>query len=103
MMDSTFGQTFMFLTKLAWNSRTTLPLLITAVFLAMDFRMQVELDLHMENQDFQNDGSVDDLEDDESGSSSDYYYDSDSSITNEEEEPDHQEIREIHRIQLGIQ
>uniref|UniRef100_A0A1B0GK72 Sepiapterin reductase n=1 Tax=Lutzomyia longipalpis TaxID=7200 RepID=A0A1B0GK72_LUTLO len=97
------AHTFMFLTKLAWNSRTTLPLLITAVFLAMDFRMQVELDLHMENQDFQNDGSVDDLEDDESGSSSDYYYDSDSSITNEEEEPDHQEIREIHRIQLGIQ
>uniref|UniRef100_A0A1L8D892 Uncharacterized protein n=1 Tax=Nyssomyia neivai TaxID=330878 RepID=A0A1L8D892_9DIPT len=97
-MDSVFGQTFMFLTKLAWNSRTTLPLLITAVFLAMDFRMQVELDLHMEND---LNGSVD-LEDAESGSSSDYYYESDSDITDEEEQ-ENQEIHEIHRIQLGIQ
>ncbi|GAB0086406.1 hypothetical protein DMENIID0001_088350 [Sergentomyia squamirostris] len=91
-MDSVFGQTFMFLTKLAWNSRTTLPLLITALFLAMDFRMAVELDLHLAND---HDGSVEDAfeEDDEeeSVSSSDFYYDSES----EEETADEAETQRI--------
>lgn len=41
-----FGRTFMFLTKLAWSSRFTLPMLITAAFIAMDFRMQVEINVH---------------------------------------------------------
>lgn len=52
-MDSTFGQTFLFLTKLAWKSKVTLPILVTAVFLAMDFRMQIELNIETEQLVFQ--------------------------------------------------
>lgn len=50
---SAFGRTFMFLTKLAWKSRLTLPMMITAAFLAMDFRMQVEINVHTERMAFQ--------------------------------------------------
>lgn len=52
-MDSTFGQTFLFLTKLAWNCKVTLPILVTAVFLAMDFRMQIELNIETDQLVFQ--------------------------------------------------
>ena len=48
IMDSTFGQTFLFLTKLAWKCKVTLPILVTAAFLVMDFRMQIELNVHTE-------------------------------------------------------
>lgn len=47
-MASTFSRTFMFLTKLAWNSRITLPLLVTVAFMAMDFRMQIEINVQTE-------------------------------------------------------
>lgn len=52
-MDSTFGKSFLFLTKLAWNCKVTLPVLMTAVFLAMDFRMQIELNIETEQLVFQ--------------------------------------------------
>lgn len=52
-MDSTFGKSFLFLTKLAWNCKVTLPVLVTAVFLAMDFRMQIELNIETEQMVFQ--------------------------------------------------
>lgn len=52
-MDSTFGKSFLFLTKLAWNCKVTLPVLVTAVFLAMDFRMQIELNIETEQLVFQ--------------------------------------------------
>lgn len=52
-MDSTFGRSFIFLTKLAWNCKVTLPVLVTAVFLAMDFRMQIELNIETEQLVFQ--------------------------------------------------
>lgn len=45
---SLFSRTFIFLTKLAWNSRVTLPLLVTIAFMAMDFRMQVEINVQTE-------------------------------------------------------
>lgn len=48
IMDSAFGKSFLFLTKLAWNCKVTLPVLVTAVFLAMDFRMQIELNIETE-------------------------------------------------------
>lgn len=48
MTSSTFSKTFIFLTKLAWNSRITLPLLVTVAFMAMDFRMQVEINVQTE-------------------------------------------------------
>lgn len=51
--SSFFNDTFIFLTKLAWNSRITLPMLVTAVFMAMDFRMQVEINVQTERLVFQ--------------------------------------------------
>lgn len=52
-MDSTFGKSFLFLTKLAWNCKVTLPVLLTTVFLAMDFRMQIELNIETDQLVFQ--------------------------------------------------
>lgn len=52
-MTSTFNETFMFLTKLAWNCKITLPILVTAVFLALDFRMQIELNVETDQIVFQ--------------------------------------------------
>lgn len=52
-MNSAFGESFMFLTKLAWNCKVTLPILVTAVFLALDFRMQIELNIETEQIVFQ--------------------------------------------------
>lgn len=52
-MDSAFGQTFLFLTKLAWKSKVTIPILVTAAFLAMDFRMQIELNYDPDEENYQ--------------------------------------------------
>lgn len=52
-MTTPFGKTFIFLTKLAWDSRVTLPMIVTAAFMAMDFRMQVEINVHTEGIMFQ--------------------------------------------------
>ncbi|XP_031616580.1 uncharacterized protein LOC116336688 [Contarinia nasturtii] len=52
-MDSAFGKSFLFLTKLAWNCKVTLPVLLTTVFLAMDFRMQIELNIETDQLVFQ--------------------------------------------------
>lgn len=46
-------QTFLFLTKLAWYNRVTLPIIITSAFMAMDIRVQVELNIHTERMLFQ--------------------------------------------------
>lgn len=48
-----FRQTFLFLTKLAWDSRVTLPIIITGAFMVMDIRMQVEINVHTERMLFQ--------------------------------------------------
>lgn len=47
-MNSTFGKTFLFLTNLAWKSRVTLPVLITAGFMILNFRWEVEINIHTE-------------------------------------------------------
>lgn len=47
-MNSAFGRTFLFLTDLAWKSRITLPVLITAGFMIMNFRWEVEINIHTE-------------------------------------------------------
>lgn len=52
-MSSKFGTTFMFLTKLAWQSRITLPALITCAFMALNFRWEVEINIHTERIVFQ--------------------------------------------------
>jgi len=44
-MDSEFGQAFLFLTNLAWKCRITLPVLVTAVFMVMDIRLQIEINI----------------------------------------------------------
>lgn len=48
-VSSSFSQAFVFLTKLAWNSRITLPALLTIVFMSMDFRMQMEISVQSEH------------------------------------------------------
>ncbi|XP_055633114.1 uncharacterized protein LOC129773525 [Toxorhynchites rutilus septentrionalis] len=47
-MNSPFGRTFLFLTNLAWKSRITLPVLISAGFMIMNFRWEVEINIHTE-------------------------------------------------------
>ncbi|XP_053691872.1 uncharacterized protein LOC128740359 [Sabethes cyaneus] len=47
-MSGTFGRTFMFLTDLAWKSRVTLPVLITVGFMILNFRWEVEINIHAE-------------------------------------------------------
>ncbi|XP_055381436.1 uncharacterized protein LOC129612021 [Condylostylus longicornis] len=44
-MDSEFGRAFLFLTNLAWKCRITLPVLVTAVFMVMDIRLQIEINI----------------------------------------------------------
>lgn len=44
-MDSQFGEVFIFLTKLAWRCRVTIPVFVTAVLMAMDIRLQVEINI----------------------------------------------------------
>lgn len=43
----------MFLAKLAWDIRVTLPMIVTAAFMAMDYRVQVEINVHTEGIMFQ--------------------------------------------------
>ena len=47
-MESIIGKTFIFLTKLAWESKVTIPMLVTAAFMAMDIRMQFEINIQTE-------------------------------------------------------
>lgn len=44
-MKSEFGQTFLFLADLAWKSRITVPILISAAFMIMDINMQVRFSI----------------------------------------------------------
>jgi len=73
---NTFRQTFLFLTKLAWDSRVTLPIIITGAFMVMDMRMQIEINVHTERMIFQGD-------EDEAGE--DNLNDSDSWLTTDSE------------------
>lgn len=63
----------MFLTKLAWESRVTLPMLITAAFMALNFRWEIEINIHTDRYVFQEevDESGSDLESWESVSTDD--------------------------------
>ncbi|XP_055847842.1 uncharacterized protein LOC129913277 [Episyrphus balteatus] len=44
-MNTPFGEVFLFLTDLAWKSRMTIPVLVTTVFLVMDIRLQIEINI----------------------------------------------------------
>ncbi|XP_055590256.1 ribosomal L1 domain-containing protein CG13096 [Uranotaenia lowii] len=55
-MNSNFGRTFLFLTNLAWKSRVTLPVLITAGFMILNFRWEVEINIHTERIAIPRDG-----------------------------------------------
>lgn len=44
-MDSPFGESFLFLIKLAWKSRITLPVLVTAIFMVMDLRPRIDINI----------------------------------------------------------
>lgn len=57
-MNSKLGTTFMFLTKLAWNSKVSLPVLLTCAFMVLNFRWEVEINIHTERIVFQEDDVV---------------------------------------------
>lgn len=59
-MNTQFGEVFLFLTDLAWKSRITIPMLVTTVFLIMDIRLQIEINI----QTGQAAADLDDLDDD---------------------------------------
>lgn len=59
-MNTPFGEVFLFLTDLAWKSRITIPMLVTTVFLIMDIRLQIEINI----QTGQAAADLDDLDDD---------------------------------------
>lgn len=70
-MNSAFGEVFLFLTDLAWKSRLTIPVLVTTVFLIMDIRLQIEVNIHsghtgaeLDDLDDTTDGDDDDDDDD---------------------------------------
>lgn len=52
-MPSSFNETFLFLTKLAWKNRVTLPIFITIAFMACNFRWEVEISIQTERIAFQ--------------------------------------------------
>lgn len=52
-MNSKLGTTFMFLTKLAWQSKVSLPVLLTCAFMVLNFRWEVEINIHTERIVFQ--------------------------------------------------
>lgn len=65
-MNSKLGTTFMFLTKLAWNSKVSLPVLLTCAFMVLNFRWEVEINIHTERIVFQEEDDVVSLASDES-------------------------------------
>lgn len=58
MNSSKLGTTFMFLTKLAWNSKVSLPVLLTCAFMVLNFRWEVEINIHTERIVFQEEDVV---------------------------------------------
>lgn len=44
-MNTPFGEVFLFLTDLAWKSRLTIPMIVTTVFLILDIRLQIEINI----------------------------------------------------------
>uniref|UniRef100_A0A336MCI8 CSON014133 protein n=1 Tax=Culicoides sonorensis TaxID=179676 RepID=A0A336MCI8_CULSO len=59
-MNSKLGTTFMFLTKLAWNSKLSLPVLLTCAFMVLNFRWEVEINIHTERIVFQDEDVMSD-------------------------------------------
>ncbi|KAG4078366.1 hypothetical protein HA402_013076 [Bradysia odoriphaga] len=81
-----FRQTFLFLTKLAWDSRVTLPIIITGAFMVMDIRMQVEINVHTERMLFQ--GDEDEIVDDNLNDSDSWTTDSDFDDVDDDDDDD---------------
>jgi hypothetical protein len=72
-MPSSFNETFLFLTRLAWKNRVTLPIFITIAFLACNFRWEVEISIQTERIAFQPDndrGNQPDADDEEEDNNS---------------------------------
>jgi hypothetical protein len=88
-MSTEVRDTFMFLTKLAWNCKITLPVLITTVFMALNFRWEVEINIHTERIVFQD---VDNSNDD--GDESDNSWET---LADSEDESDIDDILELGR------
>ncbi|XP_055906383.1 trigger factor [Eupeodes corollae] len=86
-MNSPFGEVFLFLTDLAWKSRVTIPVLVTTVFLIMDIRLQIEINI----QSGQPAVEFPDLDDD---SLEEYPTESDDDIDDDEDEDDDDDIEE---------
>ncbi|XP_067616743.1 uncharacterized protein [Eurosta solidaginis] len=79
-MNTPFGEVFLFLTDLAWKSRLTIPVLVTTVFLIMDIRLQIEINIQSGQAAADLDDDDDSDDDDDDDDSDDYLSD----VTNDE-------------------
>lgn len=57
LTGSTFHKGLLFLFQLAWDCRFRLPLLITIGFMVLDVRMQLEINVDVEQRNVQGDDS----------------------------------------------
>ncbi|XP_050078700.1 probable DNA-directed RNA polymerase subunit delta [Anopheles maculipalpis] len=48
LINSAFGRTFLFLTKLAWKNRVALPALIMVGCMVLNYRGEIEINIHTE-------------------------------------------------------
>lgn len=46
LINSAFGRTFLFLTKLAWKNRVALPALIMVGCMVLNYRGEIEINIH---------------------------------------------------------
>uniref|UniRef100_W8BHN4 Uncharacterized protein n=1 Tax=Ceratitis capitata TaxID=7213 RepID=W8BHN4_CERCA len=82
-MNTPFGEVFLFLTDLAWKSRLTIPMLVTTIFLIMDIRLQIEINIQT-GQAAADLDQLDDLDDDDTDDDdTDNYLSDDSSDEDE--------------------
>lgn len=76
-MNTPFGEVFLFLTDLAWKSRLTIPMIVTTVFLILDIRLQIEINIQTGQAaaDLDDLDDYDDDDDDDDDDSADYISD----------------------------
>ena len=74
-MKGQAAETFLFLVDLAWKSKITMPVLISVVFMVLDFNMQVRFSIR---------GARNSIEDSESDNDEEFTTDSDDGETDTE-------------------
>lgn len=74
MLKSNFHESFLFLTKLAYKNRVTIPVFVCVAFLVCNFRWEIEISIQTERLQVQANNSDRDVNDltDESESDDEY-------------------------------